>query len=349
MKEQPVLYLNKEDGNFYLYQDAAKQIGRDASVPYDFCKEEKDLIFKPSQEIIYTLYHYCNSNTLEKIIKSKSLWLTNCLLANDSKEMRWAINKLNDLIKYAKTDEVYPNVSNKEELISYINNLPERFKNDFLNNIKQNEDDIDKLFEKGNIIDSLRNNLMNIFNEILGELRKNISPTYISCFSTEKDSLGQWRGYANDGRGVAIGFNADILKGLENQNIYLNKVIYHENIQEWILFGAIHNFSFSNDKDNIKEWVYHILPTFKPLAFKEEKERRLIYVPKENTNLKINYYFKDDKLCQAYELPLENNYITEIILGPKCNIQPEELSAFFRIFSFDIKNEQIVKLGLSYR
>lgn len=29
---------------------------------------------------------------------------------------------------------------------------------------------------------------------------------YAACFSEEKDLLSQWRGYANNGAGVAIGF-----------------------------------------------------------------------------------------------------------------------------------------------
>jgi hypothetical protein len=32
-------------------------------------------------------------------------------------------------------------------------------------------------------------------------------PTFVACFSADGDSLGQWRAYAQDGRGYAIGFD----------------------------------------------------------------------------------------------------------------------------------------------
>ena len=34
----------------------------------------------------------------------------------------------------------------------------------------------------------------------------------VCCFSTDRDDLGQWRAYADDGRGYAIGFDAGILE-----------------------------------------------------------------------------------------------------------------------------------------
>lgn len=36
-------------------------------------------------------------------------------------------------------------------------------------------------------------------------------PLYASCFSSNRDLLSQWRGYAGDGTGVAIGFRTDML------------------------------------------------------------------------------------------------------------------------------------------
>lgn len=35
---------------------------------------------------------------------------------------------------------------------------------------------------------------------------------YVTCFSYQNDLLSQWRGYADDGRGAAIGFDLDVLK-----------------------------------------------------------------------------------------------------------------------------------------
>ena len=42
--------------------------------------------------------------------------------------------------------------------------------------------------------------------------------TYAICFSERGDSLSQWRGYADDGSGVCIGFRADRISGMLGKN-----------------------------------------------------------------------------------------------------------------------------------
>jgi len=51
---------------------------------------------------------------------------------------------------------------------------------------------------------------------------------YISCFSSEGDSLGQWRAYADDGKGVAIGFNEEVF-GIPRK-IPLNTIVVKDSI-----------------------------------------------------------------------------------------------------------------------
>jgi hypothetical protein len=43
-------------------------------------------------------------------------------------------------------------------------------------------------------------------------------PLYMSCFSEVIDSLSQWRGYANDGRGFAIGLHLNYFKVVEDDD-----------------------------------------------------------------------------------------------------------------------------------
>ena len=40
---------------------------------------------------------------------------------------------------------------------------------------------------------------------------------YCFCMSELPDSLGQWRAYADDGRGVAIGFSREFLHAAEKK------------------------------------------------------------------------------------------------------------------------------------
>lgn len=68
-----------------------------------------------------------------------------------------------------------------------------------------------------------------------------ISKDYVCCFSEEKDLLSQWRGYGSDGNGIAIGFNAQLLRKLDINGsrykfikvIYDNEKVY-ENIRSYM-------------------------------------------------------------------------------------------------------------------
>ncbi len=45
--------------------------------------------------------------------------------------------------------------------------------------------------------------------------------------------LSQWRAYGNDGKGVAIGFNAELFNEFAQGSYYLTKVIYDQ-VRLWI-------------------------------------------------------------------------------------------------------------------
>lgn len=71
------------------------------------------------------------------------------------------------------------------------------------------------------------------FDELISTLKsKGQNSIYISCFSKDSDILSQWRAYADDGKGVCIGFDLDKLA--QKDNILIRNVIYtnKENIAE---------------------------------------------------------------------------------------------------------------------
>lgn len=60
---------------------------------------------------------------------------------------------------------------------------------------------------------------------------------YIACFSKEGDVLSQWRSYADDSRGVSIGF--DLNKLIENSNLKLKEVSYSVDEQKSLLIDIL--------------------------------------------------------------------------------------------------------------
>ena len=107
--------------------------------------------------------------------------------------------------------------------------------NDFEENtrIEKHFSMIDSLFENENHIE-LKNWIKPFY-----ELFK---PDYslIFCLSEEKDQLSQWRGYANDGTGVSIGFNVNKLgidKKINPKLDFFSTIIKKINITDSSIFN----------------------------------------------------------------------------------------------------------------
>ncbi|NQY26658.1 MAG: DUF2971 domain-containing protein [Piscirickettsiaceae bacterium] len=66
--------------------------------------------------------------------------------------------------------------------------------------------------------------------------------SYITSFSTNPDSLSQWRGYNSAGQGVCIGFNQEIIEEYCKENQHsLIKCLYLHNEQEKIIINIIND------------------------------------------------------------------------------------------------------------
>ena len=71
---------------------------------------------------------------------------------------------------------------------------------------------------------------------------------YVTCFSYQNDLLSQWRGYADDGRGAAIGFDLDVLKEVVTVSpeiskpsiVSLHKISYSETEQREVVHQIVH-------------------------------------------------------------------------------------------------------------
>ena len=99
---------------------------------------------------------------------------------------------------------------------------------------------------------------------------------FVVCFSEKPDLLSQWRGYANNGQGICIGFSKELL---------MNKEVANEAIEElrvlrkWIVENMTFDDS-SPDTDSLLGYNFcGLIENFmiaslkyKQIGFKEEKE-----------------------------------------------------------------------------
>jgi hypothetical protein len=140
-----------------------------------------------------------------------------------------------------------------------------------------------------------------IFGKATAELRKTVSPDFVNhitrpvaegylhamqmigCFSLDGDMLSQWRAYAQDGEGFAIGFSPKLMK-LPAKKL---RVLYDESEQIKELLGNfkhIHEVEKSLGFKYGEEFQSHLyqigldLCAYKNPAFREEREIRLTHV-----------------------------------------------------------------------
>ncbi|AVQ86489.1 DUF2971 domain-containing protein [Plesiomonas shigelloides] len=159
---------------------------------------------------------------------------------------------------------------------------------------------------------------------------------YVVCFSEVSDSLSQWRGYCPPSFGYSIGFNADRLKELaENQGFELGRCIYDNNIQKSLIDNwvdetikslsigyepeqDIEDYCNKNADKHIHAFV-RIAPYLKHQTFEAEQEWRLVsLIPsndkrlglREGKSMLIPYATFELNLCN------EDNLIWNIQVGP---------------------------------
>ncbi len=203
--------------------------------------------------------------------------------------------------------------------------------------------------------------------------------TFAICFSESCDQLSQWRGYAVDGKGIAIGFDSAILEKLNwisEYHIAFEKIIY-DNIQEYaqeIVDDNIEKFAYKGIGHSALELNQNYrmkFPFVKNRGFQEEKEWRAVVCSQiGNYNIpgsdeikfsKIKYRATDGKLIPYIEMDFTNvkkDFIKEIWIGPRACVEIEDVVNFLNYNGYYEKAEngynaqqpiKIEKSSVTYR
>lgn len=206
------------------------------------------------------LYHYCSLDTFYNIMKNQSIWLSDVSKSNDSQELNWLTKQLKNKMG------IY--------FFEFYDRVRERNQSVLLDTSEYKE---------------IRDYIENCD---LSEVLK----CWAFCMTEKKDDLGQWRGYADNGSGLAIGFRHSYFEinsafnsvpNLDGVYYLFNNINYDElDIIGMALtreeFNEIKNtFDITSFNRNIKTAFKKMLP-FAPLyknsAFREENEWRFAVV-----------------------------------------------------------------------
>jgi hypothetical protein len=204
----------------------------------------------------------------------------------------------------------------------------------------------------------------------------------ISSFSKEPDVLSQWRAYADNGRGVAVGFSSTVLKAMP---ITLLEVLYDQKQQVKEMKAAlltIHAIHMESKKDGPTSFgpkareACQLLSFwklgFKNPAFAEEKEVRCLHALKvefQDGKLrltdeggesagnsvppqKVSYRVTPDGAIVAYvDIPIPSvegiPQIKEVWLGPRNVNAPTNIACLMS--ECGLKDYSIRRSSASYR
>lgn len=206
------------------------------------------------------LYHYCSLDTFYNIMKNRSIWLSDISKSNDAQELNWITQQLKNSLSYY--------------FFEFYDRIREQGLLEQLDNSKYKE-----------MIDNINSY----------DLSKTLK-CWAFCLSEKGDNLGQWRGYADDGQGLAIGFNRSFFDSSPTTNELLNidksyglfDFVKYGNldvVQEFLSKDEIREIETTLDMQVVVKLFKKVLaktiilaPLYKNLSFQEEAEWRMACV-----------------------------------------------------------------------
>ena len=193
-----------------------------------------------------------------------------------------------------------------------------------------------------------------LFNNLIKKIPEYIESRlpYMSCFSEQEDLLSQWRGYAEGGRGVAIGFKTRALKQrmqpffgeeLPTNPGYCNglaKVHYpdKDKLRNW-LSPVLDRLAVPQNCVDVGKGLSNYALLFKNPAFKEEGEWRIVATPQRkfvcgwsikdpNLSGALKFRHTEKGLSSYFQLPIQSTDITKVVLGPLNQSESIDVRAF---------------------
>lgn len=290
------------------------------------------------------LYYYCSMDTFASIIKSKSVWLRSLSEMNDPSEL------------------ILHNVNFAQQIFLHYQKAPFNIK--YIDS--ENEEAMKVLLYPAHCFFSWGANA--IHNNLF----------FAMCMSSQENSLSQWRMYADNGKGVCLGFDkCKIQEYIKDTPDYqLQQIEYFQDVNVVIdeicanALAQIKALHDANDQSGLKDFMNTMLQQcmpewskYKVYDYAEEHEIRLVYnkstksVPAnaDNTSIEgeflsdINWTVRNGKIDLHTELNINDLGLKTITLGPANNNSKGILNIMLAKEGIDIPNSNLYKSAIPYR
>lgn len=249
-------------------------------------------------------------------------------------------------------------IKNKKLWLSAANNLNDYYEVDWF---------LNKIYKQ---ISKVVNDNNHIFLDTYWQmLRRNLGIPYICSFSKNGDLLSQWRAYADDGYGVAIGFNKAYFdfkvelpsfSPCKDLSIGITDVVYDESIQDEMIERCISQLKDFDSFENASEVIFcsaidltRLSYANKNPAFAEENEVRIIHTPMvmgfegdskigrtivHGNISEMQHRVSGKRITSFFELDISIKKtippISSIILGPKSKLSKYDIDTLLSLNGF---------------
>jgi len=210
---------------------------------------------------------------------------------------------------------------------------------------------------------SIKNGYGKKFNsKLFARLGQMFGNPFILSFSENQDDLTMWRSYGSDGKGIAIGFDKEMLVEYSNLETSINtKLIKCQYDKSKIINGLTKYWEYYYDKIDLKEKnkiglndfnfpvdLTNFSFSFKRNEYYPEKEWRLCKSDWDTRNIKFR---ESDGLIIPYiNYLLPKEIIKKIIIGPCSNKQlSEESIKMFMNMKKILAREFVLSSKVPYR
>lgn len=230
-----------------------------------------------------------------------------------------------------------------------------------LNDMTENE--LGFILVKEHVINSFNGASRQLFEKALLEFKS--VETYVACYSTENDLLGQWRSYTGDKVGYCLGFETKYMATIDDRMPILEKVIYNDiKAIELLdhLLQRVDDFLSTNPFGEVEVgYILGIIEAtlsnfaciIKHHKFEEEREYRQIYQP-EKTALRLERFVRNGQFgltpyvkigfLEKDRLPLKS-----VTIGPCKDFELEENSLRILLKQYDYGDVEIMKSKIPLR
>ena len=181
------------------------------------------------------------------------------------------------------------------------------------------------------------------------EFRKliNLDHIYLSSFSTEVNHLPMWSMYGREGKGIALGFDINLLQSEKRQlfRCIYDQIKFRYEIQQAVMSSRKKENTIGNDPVEFSRYISILQELIKHHCYEYEHEYRLIV----DTDEKPKYRNSGGILVPYVENHFPANALRTVIVGPRNDDEMVVKSIKGWLDSIGMGNVNVVPSGLPFR